>query len=132
MTTEHSDGACTPSFSSDGLERSAFEKWYAGDMPKSLERADDGTYKYMNAQIAWGVWKAATSAERERITTKLSVASALEGFGCACEPTYQCGTCKARDILDKALGPLLRELRSNAVANSAGACASPGREATES
>ena len=97
----------------DVTVRAQFERWYAGDMPKSLERSEDGTYKYMNAQIAWGVWKAATSAERERITTKLSVALALEDFGCACEPTYQCGTCKARDILDKALGPLLRELRSN-------------------
>lgn len=65
MTTEQTNGASSPSASSAELERFAFEKWYAGDMPKSLERAADGTYKYMNAQIALGVWKAATAAERE-------------------------------------------------------------------
>ena len=49
----------------DVTVRAQFEKWYAGDMPKGLERTADGQYKYMPAQVAWGVWQAATAAERE-------------------------------------------------------------------
>lgn len=47
----------------DVTVRTQFEKWYAGDMPKGLERTADGEYKYMPAQVAWGVWQAATAAE---------------------------------------------------------------------
>jgi len=66
----------------DVTVRAQFEKWYAGDMPKSLERAADGTYKYMNAQIAWGVWKAATAVEREACAKLVSaVGDYWEGAG---------------------------------------------------
>ena len=33
----------------------------------------------------------------------------LEGFGCACEPTFQCGTCKARDTVRKVFGNSIDE-----------------------
>ena len=49
----------------DVTVRACFEQWYAGDMQKGLERTADGEYKYMPAQVAWGVWQAATAVERE-------------------------------------------------------------------
>lgn len=66
MEEDKSDGACTPSFSSAELERTAFERWYSNDgqWAKGLERSGDG-YKYQGADHAWRVWQAAAQAERE-------------------------------------------------------------------
>jgi hypothetical protein len=66
MTTEQSDGACTPSFSSAELERTAFERWYSNDgqWSNGIERSGDG-YKYQGADHAWRVWQVAVKFERE-------------------------------------------------------------------
>ena len=66
----------------------------------------------------WDRWhaaaKVAMTSERQRFSSMLEDAMALEGFGCACEPAFKCGTCQARDTAKKVLGPLLRTLRPNA------------------
>jgi hypothetical protein len=120
MTTEQTNGASSPSFSSAELERHV-EQRRRGIFTKltgKLASMEPQLYKMFclgtRGDVVFKAFEEGRKQERERITTELSVALALEDFGCACEPTYQCGTCKARDILDKALGPLLRELRSNA------------------
>ena len=51
-------------------------------------------------------------AERKAFADELSAEMALDGFGCACEPRKQCGTCSARDVLTKALSPMLKRLRA--------------------
>ncbi len=33
----------------------------------------------------------------------------LEGFGCACEPAFKCGACKARDTIRKAFGTSIED-----------------------
>lgn len=53
---------------------------------------------------------AAVLTERERFVSRLRHEMDLDGFGCACEPTLKCGICKASDVLQKALGPLVKEL----------------------
>ena len=57
--------------------------------------------------IAWG-----EAAERKAFADELAAEMTLDGFGCACEPRKQCGTCHARDVLTKALSPMLRRLRA--------------------
>jgi len=52
------------------------------------------------------------AAEREAIAAQLECARHLEGFGCACEPKLKCGTCKARDVLDKVLVPEITAIRA--------------------
>ena len=51
-------------------------------------------------------------AERKAFADELAAEMTLDGFGCACEPSKQCGTCRARDVLTKALSPMLRRLRA--------------------
>ncbi len=58
MTTEQSDGACTPSFSSAELER--FEVWWAKH--GQFCRAGGGEYE---KTFAFRAWEAATNEERE-------------------------------------------------------------------
>lgn len=41
------------------------------------------------------------------LIAELREAIDLDGFGCACEPKIQCGTCKARDVLRKVIGPIV-------------------------
>jgi len=72
------------------------------------ERLANGCYT-ADQMHAYG--DARVAAERARIAAELDAAISSEGFGCACEPAFKCGTCKARDTLGKAIGPLLRELR---------------------
>ena len=54
----------------------------------------------------------AVMAERKAFADELAAEMTLDGFGCACEPRKQCGTCRARDVLAKALSPMLRRLRA--------------------
>lgn len=64
------------------------------------------------ADVYAALGRAFQDAERERFVTMLEHAMELEGFGCACEPAFKCGTCQARDTVKKALGPLLRTLKA--------------------
>ena len=57
-------------------------------------------------------WNEAQAAERKAFADELAAEMTLDGFGCACEPRKQCGTCRARDVLTKALSPMLRRLRA--------------------
>ena len=54
----------------------------------------------------------AVADERKRLANRLRYETELEGFGCACSPSQQCATCKARDVLNKVLGPLIREFEA--------------------
>ena len=58
---------------------------------------------------------AAVLAERERFANRLRYEMDFDGFGCACEPAHTCATCRARDVLQKALTPLVKELTPPAV-----------------
>ena len=46
--------------------------------------------------------------EVKTLLAELREAVALEGFGCACMPITRCGTCNARDVLSKVIGPILK------------------------
>ena len=48
--------------------------------------------------------------QRKALAFQLRREIELDGFGCACEPNKQCNTCNARDVLTKALTPLLQSL----------------------
>lgn len=52
------------------------------------------------------------AAERKRLAVELRETIALEGFGCACMPQVQCGVCKARSVLVRALTPTLKNLEA--------------------
>ena len=52
----------------------------------------------------------AMEAQRKALAFQLRREIELDGFGCACEPNKQCNTCNARDVLTKALAPLLQSL----------------------
>ena len=56
--------------------RQIFEEWYAGELPKALERNADGGYKYMPANTAWHVWQAAIAHEREECAISCDVKGA--------------------------------------------------------
>jgi hypothetical protein len=49
------------------------------------------------------------STDHKDLIERLRGCKTLEGFGCACEPSFTCGTCKARQTLEKALGKLPEE-----------------------
>ena len=53
----------------DQIERPAFEAWITQDgaWPQAARLTRDGTaYAVLSTHTAWGVWQAATAAERER------------------------------------------------------------------
>ncbi len=58
MEENKSDGACTPSFSSAELERTAFDEWYATQK-----------HQLSNEQVCRVIWNAATKIEREACKT---------------------------------------------------------------
>jgi hypothetical protein len=50
------------------------------------------------------------------LLAELREAITLEGFGCACMPLTKCGTCNARDVLAKVIGPIIKKHEAAAIA----------------
>jgi len=82
-------------------------------MDERTKAIDSAVRNFVSAwQTATAAYDAGVAAERKAFADELSAEMALDGFGCACEPRKQCGTCSARDVLTKALSPMLRRLRA--------------------
>lgn len=52
----------------------------------------------------------------------------LEGFGCACEPTGPCRTCRAREVLRRTLAPLVEKYAALAAPEVSAPVAASSRE----
>ena len=107
-------------------ERARFEAWARPDSVQVQRHPETGEYTERGMGAAWTAWQAAVATERERICAAIKE----EDDHCA-DGDYMMDS---DDCIRVARGEWQRPDWNgyNAVANSAGACASPGREATES